>query len=537
MSRLRQDKDGKKNLGRRNQRHAVNFGFTEGKEQEQEQEHASLSQPLARKRVTAAGQATATSAASIVPTSKPPSGRQSGRQDGQRRRRAASSQGRGDEKEEIIVPRNATSNSRRRLDSEPVVLVNKPLNTHGFTFHFLHYPSVFISSESMVAGVSAEKSRMRNIVYFNRNLDFERNLILRIESVSSAASVNDWGFIIGFTSCEPTRVYSNRCHFSEYCRPNKECGGVSLFTKIKSVDCRGICVEIERNPRKESLAKITIHRMNSSSSFEVKDVGNNVFRGLQKIYPFIDLNGRVTLMRIVDKVTPVELLLKPSVRHLSIDVSRESWKYNEDEVSVDKDVIAKKASDTAPFILNRTPMQVNNTLTFVVSGVKEQDDEDIDSDSDDGSATNSSTSSNEEDETPLTFGMTTIDPENVDITGLPRDPFDLLARKYAADWFVVPDLLTGFKLTEGPLKLSIKRNMKGVTLKLDAKGEIKNILLLDPAKIVYPFFMFSGCVNKVTVVPDVDDSQSTASRAERSVSESSASSSTNRSVCRTCLRE
>ena len=531
MSRLRQDKDGKKNLRRRNQRHAVNFGFTE--ERGQEQEQALLSQPLVREGVTAA-QVIATSASSIVPSSRLPSGRQSGRQDGQYRRRGASTQRRGDGREEMIVPQNATLNSRRRLDSEPVV--NKPLNTHGFTFQFLRYPSVFISEGSMMAGVSAEKSQMRNIVYFNRNLDFERNLILRIESVSSAASVNDWGFIIGFTSCEPTRVYSNRCHFSEYCRPNKECGGVSLFTKIKSVDCRGICVEIERNPRKESLAKITIHRMNSSSSFEVKDVGNKVFRGLQKIYPFIDLNGRVTLMRIVDKVTPVELLLRPSVRHLSIDVSRESWKYNEDEVSVDKDVIAKNTSSTAPFILNRTPMQVNNTLTFVVSGVKEQDDEDVDSD-DDSSVTYSSASSNEEDETPLTFGMTTIDPENVDIAGLPRDPFDLLARKYAADWYVVPDLLSGFKVTEGPLKLSIKRNMKGVTMKLDANGEIKNILLLDPAKIVYPFFMFSGCVNKITVVPDKDDSQTTVSRAERSVSESSASSFTNRSVCRTCLKE
>ena len=411
-----------------------------------------------------------------------------------------------------------------------------------YTFQFLHYPSIRIGDNKKLATLNPSEALRRNLVYFNRPLDFGNKLILRIES-SSRSSTTDWGFTLGFTTCDSNKVFSHSCHFGQYCDLNTPCGGQCLVVKIKSVDIRGTCVVIERSSL--YLAKVTIYRVNGSTDFSIEDDGSHsstglsVFQGFRDVHPFLDFNGTVTGIRIVAEVTPVTPQETRPVRALydipgqPIDVSPGSWRFNPDFISVEGEGIERRVTTGNPtFIFNRTPFQVNNTVTFIVSEV--DDDEIIDGNGNENEGGAGLPS--------LTFGVTTLQPDNIIIDALPSDANELLSRRYHGNWFVFPDLIPA-PVSSGRL-LSLKRNLNGITLKSGPRN-IRNIIPMDSTKIVYPFFLLSGKVRKINVISETQSSLASLSsllntlpedissndQSERSVSESLADSRT----CVICL--
>lgn len=406
-----------------------------------------------------------------------------------------------------------------------------------YTFQFLHYPSLRIGDNKKLVTLNPLGALRRNLVYFNRPLDFGNKLILRVES-SSRSSTTDWGFTLGFTTCDSNKVFSHSCHFGQYCDLSTPCGGQCLVVKIKSVDMRGTCIVIERSSL--YLAKVTIHRANGSTDFSIEDDGSHsstglsVFQGFRDVHPFLDFNGTVTGMRIVTEVTPVvpqetrPIRAPYDVPGQAIDVSPGSWRFNPDYISVEGEGIERRVTTGNPtFIFNRTPFQVNNTVTFIVSEV--DDDEIIDGNGNEGETGRPS----------LTFGVTTLQPDNVIIDALPSDAYELLSQRYHGNWFVLPDLIPS-PVSPGKL-LSLKRNLNGITLKSGPRN-IRSVIPMDSTKIVYPFFLFSGKVRKINVVSETQSSLASLSsllntlpedissndQPQRSVSESSAD-------CRTCV--
>lgn len=121
------------------------------------------------------------------------------------------------------------------------------VNPREFTFLFLHYPSVRIGDAKKLASVNTDDPSRRNIVYFNRALDYGSRLILKVQTINRQSEAHH-GFILGFTTCDMNKIHRFSSHFGGYCTDEKPCKGNSLYIKIKSVDVRGTCIVIERDP-------------------------------------------------------------------------------------------------------------------------------------------------------------------------------------------------------------------------------------------------------------------------------------------------
>ena len=130
------------------------------------------------------------------------------------------------------------------------IAINAP---KAYTFQFLHYPSVWICDEKRLATLMPDNLMRKNIVYFNRRLDYGNELILRVEHANRNSEA-DFGFILGFTTCSMPKVFHHFSHFGNYCSPEKPCQGNSLVIKIKSVEARGTCIVIRKESM--SLAKV-----------------------------------------------------------------------------------------------------------------------------------------------------------------------------------------------------------------------------------------------------------------------------------------
>ena len=205
---------------------------------------------------------------------------------------------------------------------------------------------------------------------------------------------------------------------------------------------------------------------------------------------------------------------------IPVDISLSPWRFNPEVIAMKGEGIERKvAPGNHTYFFNKNPFQVNNTLTFVVSDVDEETVEDAQD--------SLSTAS-------MTFGLTSLQVDNILIESLPEDPFELVSRRFANNWFVSPDLIPT-PVVSGR-QLSIKRNLNGITLKSGVRN-IQVIIPMDSARIVYPFFYFSGRVRKINVVSDTHDSLESMPSLLRSLpsAEGSRTRSDESSLCSVCL--
>src|SRR5437868_1343789 len=95
------------------------------------------------------------------------------------------------------------SNNPRTLRSE---------GHREFTFQFLRYPTIRISDEKRLASKVPADTTGKSIAYFNRDLRFPPDkLILRVEKshVPAAGGPGAHSFVIGFTTCDPVKVFQH----------------------------------------------------------------------------------------------------------------------------------------------------------------------------------------------------------------------------------------------------------------------------------------------------------------------------------------
>jgi hypothetical protein len=234
------------------------------------------------------------------------------------------------------------------------------------------------------------------------------------------------------------------------------------------------------------------------------------------------LNGTVSSIRVVSEVTvPEEETARRAwndVPGIPLDVSRESWRFDEEAVFMEGEGIERIVRPgNSTYVFNRNPLQVENTLTFVLSEVDE------------------ASGDQREDVFPvmesLTFGVTTVPVDNILINSLPEDPYELQTRRFAGKWFVAADVVPS-PVTAGR-KLSIKRNLNGITLKSGVKT-IQIIIPIDATKIIFPFFYFSGRVRKIDVM-SAANMTALSEENPRSRTRSETSSTDHASTCVICL--
>lgn len=386
----------------------------------------------------------------------------------------------------------------------------------GFDFHFLRYPSVKITDSKKVA-MRWTNQNGKSLVYFNRDLRCGRKLILKVESVDQGP---DFGLIFGVTTCGSSQVFDFPYHLVDYCRPEYDCCGHSVWMKLRHFSRVGSYVVIER--LYDAFIQFTF-----DGRFK-KDMCDPPERGFgrSRAYPFLMLTGSVTSVRILPAV-PSErpFYNRPAAVPLNIAGLRLSpqdhsyttsdWIGNRN-VSVNGLVLRRGCATGANrnYVFSSRAFAVGKTIQFQIR------------------ETDSLFPGT------ITFGVTTYAPDCVSLDSLPINSSELTTNRFSKNWYLSQDIIENTHLKQC---LSVRRMPEGFTIKTGFK-QIRYLFYVDPLLTVYPFFNFNGAIRSIELI-----SNSTAAfnrtavgnelRSAASHSQNNSSSTSSQGKCVICLDE
>lgn len=341
-----------------------------------------------------------------------------------------------------------------------------------FEFQYLRYPSVKVAeSKKLVTRWTSNNGK--SLVYFNRDLRVGRKLILQIESVSPGP---EYGLAFGVTSCCPSQVYNHPYHLVDFCRPEYDCCGISLWMKLHRWNRNRSWVAIERVY--DGFIRFTFDGRFKKDMYDPPERGF----GRCRSYPFLMLTGCVSAVRILSVAPavrqPLSLPPQPSVpglnlRPLDTSYPIDTWISNRN-VALENGNHLKRKTTTGcrNYIFNSRAFEIGKSINLQV---KEID--------------------------PLvpgtiTFGVTTYAPESVSFNNLPTNSNELITNRFSKNWYLSQDIIESIRTRQS---LSLKRTVDGFTVKTGFK-QIRYLFYVDPLLTVYPFFNFNGSVRSIEIV-------------------------------------
>ena len=302
-----------------------------------------------------------------------------------------------------------------------------------------------------------------------------RKLILRVESVEPGP---DFGMIFGVTTCGPSQVFQFPYHLVDFCKPDYDCCGISVWMKLRSCDRVGSCIVIERVF--DGFIRFTF---DGRYKRDMSDPPERGF-GRSRAHPFLMLTGSVSSVRILSAVPadrphfgrpPAAPFQIAGLRLCPQDnsFSTESWIANRN-VTVNGPVL-RRGCATGPnrnYIFSSKVFAVGKTIHFQV---READ------------SLFPGT---------ITFGVTTYTPDSVTLESLPINSSELTTNRFSRNWYLSQDIIECIRLKQC---LSLRRTPQGFTLKTGFK-QIRYLFYVDPLLTVYPFFNFNGAIRSIELV-------------------------------------